>query len=100
MSPEDSFLRQDHSEDVFIDTGKAHYTDQEIKHRVSARSPYGKWNAENLVDFDKLVSSGTGSKAPQDIITSLKAFGYSREDLKVILKPMAQRQRTGGFYGQ
>ena len=76
---------------LFIDTEKGSILhDSEIKERVSRRSPYGKWNSENMVDLDKLISSGTSTKISEDLISSLKAFGYSREDLKMILKPMAE----------
>jgi glutamate synthase domain-containing protein 2/glutamate synthase domain-containing protein 1/glutamate synthase domain-containing protein 3 len=75
----------------FIDTqSEAIVEDQEIKKRVSACCPYGKWNADNMVDLDGIISSGTTNQKSQDIISHLKAFGYSREDLKTIIKPMAE----------
>ncbi|MCX5692150.1 MAG: glutamate synthase large subunit [Candidatus Omnitrophica bacterium] len=64
--------------------------DSKIKEGVSMCSPYGKWNAENMVDFDGLTSSGTSNQKSADIIPLFKAFGYSREDLKMIIKPMAE----------
>ena len=64
--------------------------DSEIKEGVSKKSPYGKWNSQNLVDFGKLVTSVANNQKSEDIISSLKAFGYSREDLKMIIKPMAE----------
>ncbi|MBN1384362.1 MAG: glutamate synthase large subunit [Elusimicrobia bacterium] len=64
--------------------------DSEIKKSVSLRFHYGKWNAENMVDLDKLIGSSTNNEKSEDIISNLKAFGYSREDLKMIIKPMAQ----------
>ncbi len=63
--------------------------DTQIKQEVSAGSPYGKWNQENMVDLDKLISSGASNKRSLDLISQLKIFGYSREDLKMIIKPMA-----------
>ncbi|MDD5005402.1 MAG: glutamate synthase large subunit [Candidatus Omnitrophica bacterium] len=75
----------------FIDTESGCIVeDSEIKKRVSSRCPYGKWNAENMVDFDRLVTSGVSNQKSDDIISHFKVFGYSREDLKVIIKPMAQ----------
>ncbi|MFA7293873.1 MAG: glutamate synthase large subunit [Candidatus Omnitrophota bacterium] len=74
----------------FIDTKSGRIIgDSEIKQAVSGRSAYGKWNAEAMVDLDKLVDSGQGGKRPQDLIENFKAFGYSREDLKMVIKPMA-----------
>jgi len=76
---------------LFIDTEAGCIVDDfKIKENVSTRSPYGKWNAENIVDLDELVTSCANNKKSEDIISSLKAFGYSREDLKAIIKPMAE----------
>jgi glutamate synthase domain-containing protein 2/glutamate synthase domain-containing protein 1/glutamate synthase domain-containing protein 3 len=75
----------------FIDTESGRIVeDAEVKKKVSIRSAYGKWNEESMVDLDKLISGATTNKRPQDLISSLKVFGYSREDLKLILRPMAQ----------
>ena len=75
----------------FIDTEKGRIVnDSEIKHSVSEQRPYGKWNEENMVDFGKLTSVVQSRQKTEDMISSLKAFGYTREDIKVILKPMAQ----------
>lgn len=75
----------------FIDTQSGSIVeDQEIKQRVATRCPYGKWNTQNLVDLDEIILSGASNQKPQDLISHLKAFGYSREDLKMIIKPMAE----------
>jgi len=75
----------------FIDTELGSIVhDSQIKERVSKRCPYGRWNQENMVDFDKLVTVDTGAQTSENIISNLKAFGYSREDLKMIITPMAQ----------
>ena len=67
--------------------------DSEIKKTVSGRNPYGKWNSDNMVDMDKLIENLNAGNRSEDIISDLKAFGYSREDLKVILKPMAEEAK-------
>jgi glutamate synthase domain-containing protein 2/glutamate synthase domain-containing protein 1/glutamate synthase domain-containing protein 3 len=75
---------------LFIDTESGRIVDNsEIKERVSNHSPYGKWNSQSLVDFSKLVSAAASNQKSEDIISSLKAFGYTREDLKTIIRPMA-----------
>ncbi|MDD5561017.1 MAG: glutamate synthase large subunit [Candidatus Omnitrophica bacterium] len=75
----------------FIDTGSGRIIeDSEIKQGVSGRSPYGKWNEENMIDLDKIPGSAAGSGKPKDLIPLLKDFGYSREDLKMVIKPMAE----------
>jgi glutamine phosphoribosylpyrophosphate amidotransferase len=76
----------------FIDTGLGRIVhDSEIKRDVSGRAPYGEWNAEDMIDLERLTERGAlrRRKAP-DIMACLKAFGYTREDLKMIIKPMAE----------
>lgn len=75
----------------FIDTESGRIVhDSEIKESVSKASPYGKWSEANMVELDQLVTSGVDTPKSDDILSQLKAFGYSREDLRVILKPMAE----------
>ncbi|MFA5200117.1 MAG: glutamate synthase large subunit [Candidatus Omnitrophota bacterium] len=75
----------------FIDT-KAGYIveDFTIKKNVSVFKPYGQWLEKNLVDFDKIADSGQLGNLSGDLIAYFKAFGYSREDFKMILAPMAE----------
>ena len=73
----------------FIDTREQRIIqDDEIKEKASGRQPYGSWLKENLLEFDHFPAAKP--KAATDILTQLKAFGYTREDLKAILKPMAE----------
>ncbi|MCX5657053.1 MAG: glutamate synthase subunit alpha, partial [Candidatus Omnitrophica bacterium] len=75
----------------FIDTQSGCIVDdQKIKENISRRCPYGKWNSQNMVDFDKLTAGIVDNQKSVDILSNFKAFGYSREDLKIILRPMGQ----------
>ncbi|NQT29680.1 MAG: glutamate synthase large subunit, partial [Candidatus Saganbacteria bacterium] len=69
--------------------------DEEIKEEIYSRRFYGQWLKENMVRLKDLPRAGMtrgltllGNRTKQDC---LKAFGYSREELKVILKPMAEK---------
>lgn len=74
----------------FIDTELGSIVgDSKIKKNLSAQRPYGEWNVVSIVDLEGLLSNGTKNLKAEDIVRGLKAFGYSREDLKMILKPMA-----------
>lgn len=75
----------------FIDTelGKI-ITDKELKEEISRRQPYGSWLKEHLVDFEQIKSVHEPKPCDQEISSLLKAFGYTREDLKAIIKPMAE----------
>ncbi|MFC1708769.1 glutamate synthase large subunit [Candidatus Omnitrophota bacterium] len=75
----------------FIDTDAGVVADDlALKTQMAGKQDYSKWNKENMVDLDKLVGSGTSLQKSDDIISSLKAFGYTREDLKLIVRPQAQ----------
>lgn len=65
-------------------------SDNEIKSKVARQKPYRRWLEENrielrgLFDAPKLVSSD-----PETIAKRMRAFGYTSEELKMILTPMA-----------
>ncbi|MBI5699404.1 glutamate synthase large subunit [Candidatus Saganbacteria bacterium] len=79
----------------FIDTEEKRIIhDEEIKDKMAARVPYSAWIKDNLVEFDKLttpsVPSGHLPLAKGEIERGFKIFGYTREDMKFILQPMAE----------
>jgi len=82
----------------FIDTkAGCIIEDSQIKKELAQAKPYGQWVKKNILELDSLknrpeghglASFGQSHKA--DTLTLLKAFGYTREDLKTIIKPMAE----------
>jgi glutamate synthase domain-containing protein 2/glutamate synthase domain-containing protein 1/glutamate synthase domain-containing protein 3 len=65
--------------------------DEELKKTVSRRRPYKTWVKQNLVELENLPKVNTNSRKWENNIISLhKALGYSREDLRIIMKPMAE----------
>ncbi len=64
--------------------------DDEIKAEISRRRPYRTWLAQNLVTFDRLPRPAAGP-APETRPLPIRqqVFGYSEEDLRIILAPMA-----------
>ena len=81
----------------FIDTEAGRLIeDEEIKLQISTRQKYSAWLKGNLLSLDKIKFrkkiSGAGKSGglSQDILTQLKSFGYTREDLKFIIKPMVE----------
>lgn len=76
----------------YIDTETARIVeDEEIKEEIYSRRFYGQWLNENMVDLDDLLPVSTIEGEAQDLLERLKAFGYTREDFKAILKPMAEK---------
>jgi len=93
IAPEDILIsgRLEPGKIFFIDTEAGRIIeDKEIKETMSRRQPYGKWLKENMLELEELVDRKCREKASSDILTDLKSFGYTREDLKFILKPMIE----------
>jgi glutamate synthase (NADPH/NADH) large chain len=67
-------------------------SDDELKKDICTRKPYGKWLRENKVRLSDLPEPG-GSFHKYDPVTFLKrqiSFGYTSEDLRVILTQMCE----------
>ncbi|MDD4894076.1 MAG: glutamate synthase central domain-containing protein, partial [Candidatus Omnitrophica bacterium] len=90
---------------LFIDTQLGRIIeDDELKRNMSERQPYSLWVKENNLELDSLSAARQTHQAARknsgvDTLVLLKAFGYTREDLKVILKPMAEtaQEPTGSM---
>ena len=63
--------------------------DEEVKREVSTLHPYGEWFARNAVPFAELPASEQVTLSDQPLHLRQRAFGYSQEDLRVLLAPMA-----------
>ncbi len=75
----------------YIDTEEGRIIhDDEIKERLSSKKPYGVWLKEWLVDINDLPKPKEIASKSDDLLRDMRAFGYSREDLKVLMKPMAE----------
>ena len=76
----------------YIDTESGRIVeDEEIKEEIYSRRFYGQWLKETLVELDDLQRVGAAEEEKLDVRTLLKAFGYTREDLKMIIRPMAEK---------
>ncbi len=67
-------------------------SDKEIKQTLASRQPYSKWVAENQITIDQLPDP-TRMHHPdaETLLRRQRAFGYSSEDLRMILAPMATK---------
>jgi glutamate synthase domain-containing protein 1 len=64
--------------------------DDEIKQALSSRQPYGKWLKENQITLDTLPEPARVMATEHDtIICRQRAFGYTDEDLRFLIAPMA-----------
>ncbi len=65
--------------------------DEEIKAILSNRQPYAEWLKENQITLDTLPEPPRVHGFEKDtLLMRQRAFGYSEEDLKMILQPMAE----------
>ena len=64
--------------------------DTEVKASLSDNKPYGKWLNEQRVTFDDLPEPKTINEPDFDtLLDRQKAFGYTLEDVRMLLEPMA-----------
>ncbi|MEX0685495.1 MAG: glutamate synthase large subunit [Balneolales bacterium] len=79
---------------LLIDTEEGRIiSDEEIKKLIANEHPYRDWLDQNLVDFHKVTEDLTYSVPEIEhsaIVGRQKVFGYTFEDLKLQLKPMAE----------
>jgi glutamate synthase (NADPH/NADH) large chain len=63
--------------------------DDELKRQLTERNPYGNWLKENRIDLsDIVVKSRVPSSLGDSYEQYLKVFGYTKEDMDVLMKPM------------
>ena len=65
-------------------------SDAEIKKSLAARQPYGEWLKQQQVTIDSLPEPARviGFNA-ETLLRRQRACGYSEEDLRILLAPMA-----------
>src|SRR6185312_13006035 len=67
-------------------------SDREIKTRLAAPQPYEQWLKENQITLDHLPEPVRIHQTDQSTMLSRqRAFGYTDEDLKMIIEPMAAK---------
>ena len=74
-----------------VDTAEGRIVvDNEIKGKIARQRPYRHWLEQNRIELRGLFQPSTAEPAdPQRHIRQLRAFGYTREDLQMIIAPMA-----------
>jgi glutamate synthase domain-containing protein 2/glutamate synthase domain-containing protein 1/glutamate synthase domain-containing protein 3 len=65
--------------------------DEEIKASLAQEHPYGEWLKDNLVKLENLPDGAEPAHPDHDTVTTRQfAFGYTQEDLNLIIAPMAR----------
>lgn len=63
--------------------------DEEIKHDLATQHPYREWVEGNTVSMADLPAREHVSHSNQSVHRRQRAFGYTQEELKMVLLPMA-----------
>jgi glutamate synthase domain-containing protein 2/glutamate synthase domain-containing protein 1/glutamate synthase domain-containing protein 3 len=63
--------------------------DEQVKRRVARRRPYGEWYERSVVAIDELDEREPLVPRVEPLRSRQLAFGYSQEDLRLIIAPMA-----------
>ena len=75
---------------LLIDTAQGRIIgDEEIKRELAAAHPYADWLRAHLVDVEDLPSAYAERPDHQTVLRRQQAFGYTQEDLRILLTPMA-----------
>lgn len=64
--------------------------DEEVKDQLSHRNPYQMWLKENRLMMDDIQVKKRVPSALDEFPTYAKAFGYSKEEMYELIKPMSE----------
>ena len=65
--------------------------DEEIKRRIAGQKPYGEWYENSVVHIRDLPEREPTKPRIEPLRSRQLAFGYSQEDLKLVIAPMATK---------
>ncbi len=74
-----------------IDTAQGRIVeDDEIKRTLAEAQPYAEWLEEGVVELDELPEREHVVFSHQSVLRRQQVFGYTHEELKIIVAPMAK----------
>jgi glutamate synthase (NADPH) large chain len=77
---------------LLVDTARGRIVDDaEIKRELAAQHPYAEWLRTYLVDIDDLPAARAERPDHHTVLRRQHAFGYTHEDLRLLLAPMAAK---------
>jgi len=70
--------------------------DAELKNELSASHPYQQWLDKSQIHLKNLPANVNGAGGdPETLLDRQQAFGYTQEDLKILMTPMAVTGQEG-----
>src|SRR5262249_56611540 len=74
---------------VDIEQGRI-IADDELKHSIATQKPYAEWLRDNLIGLEDLPEAPVAHEPDHETVLQRQhAFGYTSEDLKILMAPMA-----------
>ncbi len=65
--------------------------DDEVKHEITHRWPYGRWLRDNVFELGQFPDVAAKPRVTgADLTRKQRAFGYTDEDLRLLLSPMVE----------
>jgi len=65
--------------------------DDELKREIATQKPYAQWLDDNMVSLEDLPDADIVHESDhKTVMTRQHAFGYTSEDLKILMAPMAE----------
>ena len=69
--------------------------DEELKNQFASAKPYRQWIESVRIKLDDIPVEAEPSSFTETLLDRQQAFGYTQEDLKFLLSPMAQAGEEG-----
>ena len=81
---------------LLVDTEQGRIIDDdELKRTLATAKPYRDWIDRSRIALDALPDPAPPPKSEVPLLDRQQAFGYTQEDMKIILAPMAAERRGG-----
>jgi glutamate synthase (ferredoxin) len=95
IAPEDILVKErlHPGKILLVDTVQGRIVDdEEVKEQLAAARPYADWLAEHLVSIEDLPDAPElPPPSPRTVRQRQQVFGYTEEDLKLLVGPMARQ---------
>ena len=79
---------------LFVDPSRGFLDDDSCTQRIAAGAPYGRWAADG---FYRLDQGEAELEVPDDLVSRQAMHGLTKEDLAMVLKPMANEAHEPTF---
>ncbi|MCS6997038.1 MAG: glutamate synthase large subunit [Casimicrobiaceae bacterium] len=76
---------------LLVDLERGEIVDDEVlKRELATAKPYRQWLERSRIELEELPEPAPADRSPVPLLDRQQAFGYTQEDLKVILAPMIE----------